>query len=112
MNDHYTKLPDEIPTSFTNLDGETVSITDFDRDRIAWLRDRYLYTMTCPLKGSMGWTGLAIHMKMVHMPGIAAFLKKDIDGNVDESFAYVLLANGTITSGCFTRHANGTFSLA
>ena len=65
------------------------------------------YTKVLLICGEVGASELAMHMGIVQRRGVAAFVRPGIG-----RYAYVLLDDGEIVEGCFTRFGDGTFSLS
>jgi hypothetical protein len=90
--------------TFTNLDGLTVTLEDYQEKYVAYIRETM--AIEIPLRGTVGYSELGMFTRTAHKAGIVAWANELL------TFAYVLLEDGTIISGCFTIFDDGRFALS
>lgn len=93
------------PETYVNLDGVAVTLDGYNLQRFndIWQRG---YMRADSLRGKVGCSELGVHTRTTEKAGIMALVSSS--GN----YAYVLLEDGTWLDGCYTRFADGSFSVA
>jgi hypothetical protein len=91
--------------TYTNLDGLTVAPNSVNY--ASWLAEKG-YTQVIPLRGTVGYSELAMFTRNSERVGIVAFVKPD----PQYGYAHVLLDNGFYLDGCFSVNDDGTFSVS
>lgn len=95
-----------MPTTFTNLDGLTVTTNESADHYIAYLKSQG-YTREIALRGKVGWSELGLHTRKHEHVGIVAFVRED-----RQTYAYVILNDGSFLDGSFHLFESGEFSLS
>ena len=89
---------------YCNLDG--IQATPQVPRYVDYLRHQG-YSKEIQLRGTVGFSELGLWTGTASKVGIVAFVRPS-----RENYAYVLLADGTMTDGCFHRFDDGRFGLS
>lgn len=88
--------PIQVKDEWTNLDGVKVKVGPATLQYINYLMKEKGYTVEKALRGTVGYSELAMHTRNAERIGIVAFLHPKGYG-----YAYVLMDDGNVLDGCF-----------
>ena len=98
--------PEDTPVILTNLDGIQAQPSAYTLDYLKSIVNRG-YSREVMVRGTVGYSELGMHTRKADRVGIVAFCRPDSD-----SYAYVLLDDGSVLDGCFHLFESHAFTLS